>query len=464
MATEIVMVKVGMTMTEGTVSDWLVDDGQSVAAGDALYRLETEKVDMDVEAEAAGVVRHAVPAGTTVEVGALIGYILAEGEALPDQASPASGAAAQRAVASGGPTDAVAAPVVPTRAAGERIFASPIARRLAKERGLDLVSIPGTGPNGRVVEADIDAASTQPAVGVGAAAPAGVAQAPASPVARALANQLSVDLARVPGTGPGGRITKEDVEAFARANPAGTPVAPSASGEAPALREPTILPVKGMRKVIAQRMHASLQEMAQLTLGMDVTMDEAVRFRQLLLGEWEQDGIRVSITDMVMKAVAKALLIHPGVNISMDDDEITMHPAVHLGMAVAVDDGLLVPVIRDVDTRPLKEVAAASTRLAGLARDRKLSLDELSGSTFSVTALGAAGIDFFTPIINPPNVAILGIGRMREGVAWDGDRPVKRTFMTLSLTIDHRALDGAPAAAFLGTVRDIIESPYRLVL
>jgi pyruvate dehydrogenase E2 component (dihydrolipoamide acetyltransferase) len=174
--------------------------------------------------------------------------------------------------------------------------------------------------------------------------------------------------------------------------------------------------------------------------------------------------VRPSFTDLVIKAVAKALRRHPRLNAKVTAAGIELDPEVHIGMAVALDDGLVVPVIRDADRASLKEVAAESSRLAAAARGGTLGLDDMAGQTFSVTALGMAGIDFFTPIINPPNVAILGVGAIHDSLGWDGDRPVKRQVMTLSLTLDHRAVDGAPGAAFLGTVKALLEAPYRLLI
>jgi pyruvate dehydrogenase E2 component (dihydrolipoamide acetyltransferase) len=222
--------------------------------------------------------------------------------------------------------------------------------------------------------------------------------------------------------------------------------------------------MRAMRRTIAQRMHASLQEMAQLTMGMEVDMGEAVKLRSQLVDEWAADGIRPSFTDLVIKAVAKALRRHPLLNSQLTGQGIELLSEVHIGMAVALDDGLVVPVVRDADVLPLRELAQETTRLAEEARAGKLSLDEMTGASFSVTALGMAGVDFFTPIINPPNVAILGVGRIHDAVAWEGDRPVKVQQMTLSLTIDHRVVDGAPGAAFLGTVRELLEAPYRLLV
>jgi pyruvate/2-oxoglutarate dehydrogenase complex dihydrolipoamide acyltransferase (E2) component len=219
-----------------------------------------------------------------------------------------------------------------------------------------------------------------------------------------------------------------------------------------------------MRGVIARRMHESLHEMAQLTIGMEVAMDAATDLRRHLVAEWETEGVKVTYTDLVNRAAVKALALHPVLNASVGDDAIALHPGVHLGLAVALTGGLVVPVVRYADGLDLRTLAAEAARLAAAARDGTLGLDDMAGSTFTVTSLGASGVDFFTPIINAPNVAILGIGRIHDGVAWDGDRPLRRQVMTLSLTFDHRAVDGAPAAAFLASVRDFLEQPYRLLI
>ncbi|GAB4325610.1 MAG: dihydrolipoamide acetyltransferase [Dehalococcoidia bacterium] len=450
MATEIIIPKLGMTMEEGTVAEWLVPDGAEVQAGQPVFRLETEKIEMEVEAEAAGTVRHVVAAGTTLPPGAVVGYVVAAGEAIPEAVAPA---AAPPAAAVAQPARA-AAPAA--RLDGDRVPASPIARRLAAEAGLDLTTITGSGPGGRITESDVVAArERKPA----APPPAEVA---ASPIARRLASELGIDLATVKGTGPGGRITKEDVEAAAAAVPAPPGKAPVA--ERMEAQPGEVIPVRAMRRTIARRMHASLQEMAQLTMGMDVTVDEAIRLREQLVTEWQAEGVRPTYTDLVVRAVAKALRLHPRLNASMTEDEIRVAAEVNIGLAVALDDGLVVPVIRDADRLTVKEIAVESSRLAEQARAGALGPDDFAGATFSITSLGTSGVHFFTPIINPPNVAILGIGTIRDDTAWDGDVPRRTRRMTLSLTIDHRAIDGAPAAAFLASVRDLLEAPYRLLV
>ena len=398
MATEIYLVKVGMTMHEGTVEEWYAGDGEQVEAGALLYRLETEKVNLDVDAESAGTVKHLVAAGTTLAPGEVVGYIYGEGEAIPDvlpKPTPKPDIAVRQQEGS---------PTVPTKVpatSGKRVAASPAARKLAAE--------------------------------------------------------LNVDLASVTGSGPRGRITREDVQQAAEsAAPSAATGQPSPPGEA--------VPLAGMRKTIAERMHASLRDSAQLTMDMEAGMDEAVQLREALLGEWEHEGVRVSITDLVLRAVAKALPAHPAMNAVLVGNAITRFEAVHLGVAVALDDGLIVPVIKNAQEKSLRQLAEASAALAARARQGQLGVDDVSGGTFTVTSLGMFGVDGFTPILNPPQAGILGIGRLYDGVLWAGDRATRSRRLRLSLTWDHRVLDGAPAARFLAAVRDFLEAPLRLLV
>ena len=445
---EIYLVKVGMNMTEGVVEEWYVADGASVNAGDMLYRLETEKVNLDVDAETNGVVKHLVEEGVTMKPGDVVGYIYAANEPVPE-VLPAGGAAdaasgdAVSAAAVDAPT--VAAPKAGSAAADGRILSSPAARRLAGELKVDIAGLNGSGPGGRIVEADVQAAA--------AAQPKPPAPAPSSPMARKLARELGLDLAQVPGTGPGGRITKEDVEAAAKA--------PAPSFER---GEDQTIPVRGMRKTIAKRMLESLQSSAQLTMDMDVNMDDAVKLRGQLIDEWQAEGVRPTYTDLVVRAVAKALEKHPQMNSVFSDAEITLRGDIHVGMAVALEEGLIVPVVHHANQLGLKEIAQESSRLAEAARNGALTPDDLHDGTFTVSALGMFGVDAFTPIINAPQSGILGVNRIRESVKWIGERPTKTQVMRLSLTWDHRALDGAPAAQFLGGVRDLLEAPFRLLV
>jgi pyruvate dehydrogenase E2 component (dihydrolipoamide acetyltransferase) len=219
-----------------------------------------------------------------------------------------------------------------------------------------------------------------------------------------------------------------------------------------------------MRGVIASRMHASLTEMAQLTLGTDVTMDAAVALRAQLKDQWGAAGIAVpTITDLMVRAAALALREHPRLNASVHDDAIHVQPNINVGIAVALEDGLLVPVVKDADQKPLSVIAAEARQLAQDARAGKVALPDLEGGTFTVSTLGGFGIDFFTPVITPGQVAILGVGRLRDSVRWEGETPVRTQVLTLSLTFDHRAVDGAPAADYLRAVVARLERPLELL-
>lgn len=406
MPSEIYLVKVGMTMTEGTVEEWYVKDGGKVASGELLYRLETEKVNLDVDAETEGTVKHLAAAGDTLAPGAVIGFIFAPGEKIPAKLPKAKPQpeAANDAAGDAAATPAGAPPAAPAaKADGGRHPASPAARKLAQELGVALEGMTGTGPRGRITRQDVEAAAAAPPV--------------AAPEPAAL----------------------EPVEAI--------------QGE----------PLKGLRKTIAQRMHASLAATAQLTIDMEAGMDEAVKLRTALAAAWQAEGVRPGYTDLVMLAAAKALTQHPRMNAALIGDAIMPAEAVHMGMAVALEDGLVVPVIHNAAQQTLKALAKASAELAEKARAGTLTLTDVQGGTFTVTSLGMYGVDGFTPILNAPQTGILGIGRIYEGIGWNGDLPVKRQCLRLSLTWDHRVLDGAPAAKFLACVRDYLEAPHRLL-
>lgn len=399
MPAEIYLVKVGMTMHEGTVEEWYVADGERVEAGALLYRLETEKVNLDVDAETTGTVKHLVAEGTTLEPGDVVGYIYADDETIPDvlpTAQPKRDIAAQDDTAA---TPRAETKPTPARS-GKRVAASPVARKLASEMGIDLTTVTGTGPRGRITKEDVQQASEQAATD------------------------------SVPAGGP----TAEAV------------------------------PLRGMRKTIADRMHASLRDTAQLTMDMEVAMDDAVKLRQGLIDEWQDEGIRATYTDLVIVAAARALKRHPAMNAALNGDAISRFEHVHVGVAVALEEGLIVPVIKDAGAKPLKQIAVESAELAQRARDGALSLSDVEGGTFTVTSLGMYGVDTFTPILNTPQAGILGVGRIYDGLRWDDDAPRKAAMMRLSLTWDHRVLDGAPAAEFLATVRGYLEAPFRLLV
>jgi len=461
MPREIYLVKVGMTMTEGMVSEWFIADGAEVKKGDMLYALETEKVNLDVDAEADGIVKHVVEVGISMEPGDVVGYIFEPGETvadvLPNAAAPAATPESQSDLT---PTDAnqaeappVATPITSSESGHTK--SSPAARRLARELGVAISELSGSGPGGRIIERDVTAASKNPAAATNLATSLATREIKASPLAKRIAAEKGIDLGRIQGTGPGGRIVQSDLDQPLSSQPAaGVDVGPRA-GE--------IIPLKGMRKTIAQRMQQSLMDSAQLTMDMSASMDDTVKLRGQLINEWE--GIsRPSFTDLVVKATAKALKLHPRMNSQMNPDGIHLISEVHIGIAVALPEGLVVPVIRNADQLDLKELAIESARLAKAAKEGTLGLDDYSGGTFTISALGMYGVDSFTPIINQPQSGILGVNQIFDGLAWDGDTPVKQKQMNLSLTWDHRVLDGAPAAEFLQSVVQFLEEPYRLLL
>jgi pyruvate dehydrogenase E2 component (dihydrolipoamide acetyltransferase) len=458
-AVEVLLPKIGLTMQEGTIDEWLVPTGAAVAEGEALLRLATDKVDVDVEAEAEGLFHPVVPAGTTVPAGALIGWLLAEGEQPPgDVGAPAPLPGASAAAFTGTSADAPAAP----RAAasidrvGDRLLSSPNARRVAAAADVDLAVVRGTGPGGRIVSEDVEEHLAALAVSL---PPGGSA---VSPLVRKLAKERGIDLSEVNGTGPGGRVRRADLEALAPAVAPGItavaePAAPARSGE--------VIPLTGMRGTIARRMHASLQEMAQLTHGYEVRMDAVVSLRQQLKEEWAGSDLPVpGINDFLLKAAALALREHPLLNATVREDGIHLLDDIHLGFAVAVPGGLMVPVIEDAAALSLTAIAGRARALAEAARAGRISPTQLEGATFTVTSLGGYGVDFFTPVINPGNVAILGVGRLRDGVEWADDRPLRTRVLTLSLTFDHRAVDGAPAAEYLRTLGELLSKPLRLLM
>lgn len=378
MAVKVIMPKLGMAMTEGTVVKWLKPDGARVEKGERIAVVMSKKITYEVEAPASGILRHAAAEKEVKAVGEVIGYIAEPGEVIPELEK----------VPAAPPVTEAPAP------SAKEILATPAAKRLAKEHG--------------------------------------------------------VDLSQVTGTGPGGRITEKDVMAFIEARKAPPP---------PPRPPAKVIPFIGMRQAIAERMTQSLQTMAQVTITTEIDATELVRMREQLKGEFD-----LTYTDLVVKAAAIALKKHPLLNSTLIGEEIHLLDEIHIGVAVALESGLIVPVVRDADKKSLKEIAAETRRLAEGARAGTLTVDEVTGSTFTVTNLGMYGVDTFTPIINPPEVAILGVGRIVEKPACCQGQIVPRAMMYLSLTFDHRIVDGAPAAEFLRTVKELLEKPYRLLL
>jgi pyruvate dehydrogenase E2 component (dihydrolipoamide acetyltransferase) len=450
---EIIMPKAGDAMTEGKVVKWYKQPGDAVKKGEPVAEIETDKVNLDLEAEADGTLgAHAASEGDMVPVGNVLARILAEGEkedapkpAEPQQkktdepepekaeASKEEGEPQQRratdrkesvkhttgeyqeAIEQRGPRRDRSAPESTssaTRGESDRQRSSPLARRMARDLGVDLEGVQGSGPRGRIVAADVKNAQGGE----------GVKPAPA-----------------------------------AQAAPTAAPVAAGV----PSL-ETKIIPLTAMRRTIAKRLAESTGPIPHFYLTADYDVTNLLSVRQQLI---EISGVKVSLNDFILRGIALALRHHPNVNASWGDDAITQHGEVHIGVAVATADGLITPIIRNADQKGVTEIATEVRALADKAKNRRLKPDEYQGSTFTISNLGAWGIEEFTAIINPPNAAILAIGAAEARAVVDGNRQiVVRDRMKVTLSCDHRVIDGASGAEFLKTLRQYIEQPLRLVV
>ena len=438
MATNVLLPQWGMNMEDGTLTRWLVNEGDEIAEGQPLVEVETAKINSELESPASGVVSHIMAAeGSLVKVGELVAVIGEPGENPPrpePKAAPSpAGARRRQRQRDARPTGAAASQV------------TPVARRLARDNGIDLDEVNGTGPRGRITEQDvrnaIEARQSRPRV-----------QAP--PRARMLARQEDIDLSDVAGSGPNGRITVADVErAIAERD--------AVAARADAVGE--VVPLTGLRKIIADRMTMSVSTMAQVTLTTEADVTELLNLRESLVSEWRPHRIRPLDLDFIIAAVAGSLKAHPRLNAHLADGNVLLLKEVNIGVAVAVPDGLVVPVLRGADSLDLLGIARQIRVLADKTRKNALGVDDMTGAGFTVTALSNYDIDVFTPIIDPPQVAILGLGRaIEKPVVVDGEIVV-RSMMHLSVTFDHRALDGVPVAEFIRTLKASLESPGELV-
>jgi pyruvate dehydrogenase E2 component (dihydrolipoamide acetyltransferase) len=455
MAYEVVLPRLGWNMETGRIGEWLKRDGERVEAGELLFTVEGDKATQEVEALDSGILRippNGPKPGQEVPVGTLLAYLVEPAEKLPVAEDAPS--AATTATGGPAPTPAAAAPGIAAAAAGGEGFAptiSPRARRVAGELGIDWTVIKGSGRTGRIVERDVRAAhAAQAPAQAGAPAPEKI-----SPLARRLAAELGVDADALAARTPGKRIERADVEheAARRAAKEDAPAeGPTLPGE--------IFPISYVRRTIAERMAASSHTTAAVTLTTEADATELVRLRKQL----KDDGAAApSYNDLLAKLCAAALLEHPQVNARFAGDGILQAATANIGVAVDTERGLLVPVLRDVQRKSLRQVAAESAALIEKARTGKIGPDDLQGSTFTITNLGMYEIDAFTPIINLPECAILGAGRIipkQVVVDADAERVAIRHMMFLSLTFDHRLVDGAPAARFLQRVKQYVEKPY----
>ena len=413
MAYEVLMPQLGLTMEEGTVSKWLKQEGEAVKAGEAILEITTDKLTNEVLSEHDGVLLKIVAQeGEDIPVKGLLAYIGQSGEAVggsaPD-AAPAAPAAAP----------AAAAPAAPAPAAapnGARIRISPLARKTAAKLGVDYTALRGTGPSGRIVQRDILAAA-----------------------------QAKKETAAAPAPAP---------------VPAPAPAPASAGLEL--MEGDTVTKLTGMRKVVAERMSRSHSEIPSVTQTTKVDVTELMRFRKLLQ---QESGTKYSVNDLILKAVAKVLRQHPEILVSYDGGQMIQRAHVNLGMAVALDAGLIVPVIRDADRLSLDALSAAARDLAERAKNNHLTADEYKGSTFTVSNLGMFGVESFTPIINQPDAGILGVCAVEDELVMDDEGTIsKHQVMRVSFTFDHRLIDGAVAAKFALDLRDLLQAPMRILL
>jgi len=419
MATEVKLPRLGQGMESGTIVKWLKSEGEQVEKGDPLYELDTDKVTQEVEAEASGVLIKIAISEGEVEVGKTIAFIGEQGEQIsPDSGDSGDGAAARqvkearerarsaREPATEEPAEAEEAEteeaetqvVEPTRQTDGRVKASPLARRIARERGIDLAAIGGTGPEGRVVAEDVERAAAAPA-------------------------------------------------------PAAAP------GAAPAAREAEVVKLSSMRRTIARRMTEAWQAPAfQLEVSADMT--HALELRQRLVEQHREGATKPTISDVLTKLAAVALIRHRDVNATWAEDAVELHPSANVGIAVALPDGgLVVPVLRECERLSIVDLAAARADVVQRARDGKLRADDLEGGTFTISNLGMYGVDRFTAVLNPPQAAILAVGAIEERAAVVDGGIVAQPQMDLVLTCDHRSLTGATAAEFLATLKALLEEP-----
>jgi pyruvate dehydrogenase E2 component (dihydrolipoamide acetyltransferase) len=427
-AKEATLPRLGQGMESGIVVKWLKAEGDRVEKGEPLYEVETDKATQEVEAEASGVLLKILVQSGEVPVGQVVAVIGEAGEtveaAAPAAEAPEAEAPAAEAPAAEAPAaeavveepkieenEPVTAPVSTESAVngdGDRVKASPLARRIARERGIDLASLIGTGPDGRIVAEDVERpAKAAPApVAAAAAAPEPKAEAPAAPV-----------------------VSSGDVES---------------------------VPLSTIRKTIARRLTAAWEvPVFVLTVSVDMTPANSLieRAREL------NPDVRITVTDLLAKVCAQALMRHADVNVQFTDGAILRFPSAHIGIAAAAPQGLVVPVIRSVERLSLSETAQHRAEVIGRARDNKLQQSDLEGGTFTISNLGMFGVEQFVAILNPPQAAILAVGATEERAVVVNGEIVARPMMTISLTVDHRAVDGAPAADFLRTVKTFLEEP-----
>ncbi len=433
MASKVIMPKQGLQMTEGIILEWFKKEGDTVKEGEPLFAMETDKLAIDIDSQETGTLLKIIKGeGETVPITETIAIIGKPGEdisGMMDAVLNASDNTVEEKIDSNisGPNVGDlehSNKLVSNKFSKGRVFVTPRARMRAEERSVNIDLIDGTGPEGLIVERDI--LSYNPAV------------FSATPLAKRKAEISGIDISSVEGTGPRGKIYTRDLETS---------------------NEDIVIPLTGARKIISERMRLSLDTAAQATHRVEVDMSEAVRLRDTL----KNSSIKISYNDIILKTVAEALKLKPEINSSFSGENIVKFGKVNIGMAVAVENGLLVPVIKDVNKKSLMQINLETQTLGEKAKSGQIKPSDMEGATFTVSNLGMFGLDSFTAIINSPESGILAVGAVKDKAVVIDKQIVIRPICNLTLTYDHRIIDGAPAAEFLMLIKAILENPYRLI-
>ncbi|WP_312059571.1 2-oxo acid dehydrogenase subunit E2 [Anaerotignum sp.] len=440
MAQEVLLPKLGLTMTEGTIDEWKFKEGEHVKKGDILYSVSTDKLTNDVEADTEGVLlKILVPAGETAACKAVVAYLGEAGEIITGASAQTKTEEKPQEQMGKVTTESSAAPI------REGILASPAAKKLAKEKNIELGLVVGTGPNGRITLQDVEdyIANPQP--------DNSTEKTKTSPMAAKLAEELGVDIETITTDG---RVMKKDVLAAANAE---TTIAPAMSNN-----DQQPVKVNALRRSIAANMTLSWQTSPRVTYTHPVDTTAMKEMRDKLKIACKEDNVKLTFNHIIMKMTAKVLMEFPDVNASFADNMLTRHTHANVGLAVATGDGLIVPNVKGVDTKSLIEVAKETEALIEAARSGKISMEDMTGGTFTISNLGPYGITNFSPIINQPELAILGVCDMVETPVVRNGQIEIRPMMNLCLTADHRVVDGVMAAKFLKRLCDLLENPYLL--
>ena len=474
---EVIMPKLGLTMESGKIEKWHKKEGDKVEEGDILFEVMTDKVSLEVESYNSGILRKILKVeGDEVPVTEPVAYIGEKDEKIPDVPSqtPAgdikTDVSVTAAVSGEEKSSAATEPSADTagansiakdpEAADGRIKISPLARKIAGEKNIDINTVKGSGPRGRIVKEDIDKILADVKK-----ADTSEQRIKISPLARKTAKDIGIDwkTERIPGSGPGGRIIKEDIVAYNKGRVKAVPLGAEVSGS---MRIRSSVKLEGIRKVIAQRMSLSKSTIPHIVLNAKADATNLMQFReQLKEGVLKKHEVKITFTDLILKATALALRDNIEINSSFQGDDHIIYEDVNVGMAISIDEGLIVPTIFSCDNLEIVDIARKRIDLIGKARSSKLALEEIQGGTFTVTNLGMFGIRNFSAIINPPQAAILAVGEIYEEPAViNGGKIGIRSFMDLSVSCDHRIIDGAVGARFLQNIVELIENPAMLVI